>query len=102
MSTDTDTAGTPEENRHGTGCSAFNRDECSDTADQPPATAQHHYGVRLVRLDFGAGTAVQVALPIGTRILHGYLAHEAGLVLARPGERPVGKLVLFEEIGAVA
>lgn len=56
--------------------------------------AKHCYAIRLVRIDLGNGSIVQADLPVGARILHGYVAIETGgLVLARPGEQPTARLV---------
>lgn len=66
----------------------------ADPAPTTPPAAQHHYAIRLLRLDLAGGPVVETALPIGARIVHSFVMLDtAGIVLARPGEQPGARLV---------
>ena len=55
--------------------------------------AEYQYEIRLIRIDPTAGLTIQVNLPIGARIVHGYMATETKSILSARNEEPELRLV---------
>ena len=66
------------------------------TAPQPEIATSHaeyQYEIRLVRIDPAGGPTIQINLPIGARIVHGFVALEDNKIVRSRNEESVGRLV---------